>query len=215
MPLSLVDADRPPPAETSATNTAEPADTFMLTAPPQATQQAIEFADFYQTHRHMVHSIVWKIVKNPDTADEVAQDVFTKAWAKWHTYTDRGLSRKQWVAQIAFNTAVNKYHQSRRRPEELYEQARAELVASTNAEHYEPTPEDAYMMSGFAGDLKSILEQLPAPQRKLVVCVYLIGMSQQEAAAITGVPIGTVMSRLHRARRHIQELLASEMDLEI
>ncbi len=129
-------------------------------------------------------------------ADDLVQDTLERAWAKLHLYR-RGTDLRAWLFTVMHNVHVNKLR-AQRPVEALDEEA---LEISQRAEQGE---------SLVVRDLDRALAVLPEEQRAVLLLVALEDMSYEEAAKTLGIPIGTVMSRLSRARDRLRALLAGE-----
>ena len=131
-----------------------------------------------------------------DQADDLVQDCLERAWSRSHLWR-RG-NMRGWLFTIMHNISVN----ARRR------QYRAPRVTSLDetgiAAPVRPAQEDRLAVSA----LRHALATLPEEQRAVVLLVGLEDFSYAEAARILGIPIGTVMSRLHRGREQLRRLLS-------
>lgn len=132
-------------------------------------------------------------------ADDLVQDTLERALAKWVLFRP-GSKPDAWLMSIMHNLFVNQLRQRAARPDQM----ELEAIAVEPA-----TP--ARQEEGLAlEDLQAALDKLPADQREVLLLVALEEMSYEEAARIVGVPVGTVMSRLSRAREKLRRLLAGE-----
>lgn len=145
-----------------------------------------------------------RMVGDPDEAADVAQEAFVKAWEKLDGYDDR-YRFYTWLYTIARNRALNAIRRrkirgfvSLSRPEE------APPLASGD------TASDAVERSEIAVALEACRRTLPNDQREAFDLRHADGMAYAEIAAATGVPEGTVMSRLYRAREKMRECLRSK-----
>jgi RNA polymerase sigma-70 factor (ECF subfamily) len=126
-------------------------------------------------------------------AQDVVQEAFCRALPRWKTLAEYD-DPAAWVRKVAWNLATSRWRRVRR------------LVDFTRAENVNPVPAP----SPDRLDLMVALAALPAPQREALVLHYIGGVSVAEIAQITGVSIGTVKSRLHRARAAMADLLTTE-----
>jgi len=158
-----------------------------------------------------LYSAALRMTRNSDDAEDLVQETFLKAYRAYAGFQE-GTNLKAWLYRILTNTFINSYRAKRRRPEEteledvedLYLYRRlggAEGASGRSAE------EEA--LSRFTDDeVKAALESLPEGFRLAVLLADVEGFSYKEIAEIMDVPIGTVMSRLHRGRRALQKALA-------
>jgi RNA polymerase sigma-70 factor, ECF subfamily len=133
-------------------------------------------------------------------ADDLAQDTLVKAFRAIDSFDGR--YPRAWLARIARNTAINRDQRNREF-----------LLAEDGTVEPEPSPErvedpqEIVVSQEMDGVLREALEQLPGAFRVIVQLVDVEGLSYQEAADALDVPIGTVMSRLHRARARLRRAL--------
>ncbi|MDB5964470.1 MAG: polymerase sigma factor [Polaromonas sp.] len=133
------------------------------------------------------------------TADDLVQDTLERACSKWRLWA-AGTDLRAWLFTLMHNVFVNQVRSAVRR------QAAATLVDVDDVEHELVAPEAGTAQSL---DLQRCLLRLPEDQRAVLLLVSLEDLSYDEVARITGVPIGTVMSRLSRARTRLRELMDS------
>ena len=156
-----------------------------------------------------LYSAALRMTRNPTDAEDVVQETFLKAYRAYDSYTE-GTNLKAWLYRILTNTYINKYRKAQRRPSEvelgelqdlyLYKRLGEASGASPSAE--------ADMLDAFVDtDVIEALESLPETFRMPVLLADVDGFSYTEIAEILDVPIGTVMSRLHRGRNALQKKL--------
>ena len=156
-----------------------------------------------------LYSAALRMTRNPADAEDVVQETFLKAYRAYDSYTE-GTNLKAWLYRILTNTYINKYRKAQRRPSEvelgelqdlyLYKRLGEVSGASQSAE--------ADMLDEFVDtDVIEALESLPETFRFPVLLADVDGFSYKEIAEILDIPIGTVMSRLHRGRKALQKKL--------
>ena len=161
-----------------------------------------------------------RMTRNPADAEDLVQETFLKAYRAYDTFTE-GTNLKAWLYRILTNTYINRYRKAQRRPTEtdlddvedmyLYRRMGAEESADLSR-----SAEDALLDGLVESDIKEAVEALPEHFRLPVLLADLEGFSYKEIAEILDIPIGTVMSRLHRGRKQLQRTLwqfASERGL--
>lgn len=145
-----------------------------------------------------------RLTRDPADAEDLVQQTFAKAWTAFDRYEEGNL--KAWLYRILTNTFISDYRAKQRRPQiaeaidedfSLYE-----AVAKTDT-----TPESTLLDSMPDDEVRAALEELPETFRTAVLLADVEGFRYQEIAEITGVAIGTVMSRLHRGRKALQKAL--------
>jgi RNA polymerase sigma-70 factor, ECF subfamily len=131
-------------------------------------------------------------------ADDLVQDCLERALSRWSLWRQE-TNLRAWLFTIMRNLWINQHQQRKSRP----------LLASLEevAEPGHPPQQDGSLA---LRDLKSALAALPPEQRETVLLVGLEGMSYTEVAEVTGVPLGTVMSRLNRGRARLAQLMSGE-----
>jgi RNA polymerase sigma-70 factor (ECF subfamily) len=137
------------------------------------------------------------LCRSPDDADDIVQEAFLRAFRGFDTL--RGSDVKPWLLSIIRNCHATARRQEQRRaavplPEEHEQELRPESVAA------EPDPESASSAADDKRTLERLIATLPEEQREVLLLRELEDMSYREIAAVAQVPIGTVMSRLARAR---------------
>jgi RNA polymerase sigma-70 factor (ECF subfamily) len=156
-----------------------------------------------------LYSAALRMTRNPADAEDVVQETFLKAYRAYATFA-AGTNLKAWLYRILTNTYINKYRKQQRRPSEvelgelqdlyLYKRLGEQSGASQSAEQE--------VLDGFVdSDVKQALESLPEHFRMPVLLADVEGFSYKEIAEILDIPIGTVMSRLHRGRKALQKKL--------
>ncbi|HEY5160449.1 MAG TPA: sigma-70 family RNA polymerase sigma factor [Gaiellaceae bacterium] len=169
-------------------------------------EEALSFADqAYQVARHLAGS--------KEEAEELMQDAYARAFRSWRSYTP-GTNMRAWLLRILTNINIDKGRQKQRRPPErsleegdysLYD--RLEETAGADS----ADDEERLLHRLSQSSIVDALAELPHDFRDVLVLVDLGEFSYQETAQILSVPIGTVMSRLHRARRLLRQSLASSL----
>ena len=168
------------------------------------TEQAMELMP-------SLYSAALRMTRNPSDAEDLVQETYLKAYRGFGSF-EQGTNLKAWLYRILTNTFINRYRAAKRRPDEtelddvedfyLYrrlgglEEARAGRSA-----------EDELMDLFSEAEVKAAVDALPEQFRMAVLLADVEGFSYKEIASILDIPIGTVMSRLHRGRKNLQKAL--------
>ncbi len=159
-------------------------------------------------YQHKVVKLVMRYVRNPAEAEDVAQEAFIKAYRALPQF--RGDSAfYTWLYRIAINTAKNAVVSRDRSPVEF------DLDAQNPDESYDmqsrlkdsETPEGLVLTDEIRGTVNSAIDALPEDLRTAIILRELEGLSYEEIAAAMGCPVGTVRSRIFRAREAIDRRL--------
>jgi RNA polymerase sigma-70 factor (ECF subfamily) len=138
------------------------------------------------------------LLADPGTADDLVQDCLERAWSKQRLWRNEGDIRP-WLFTIMHNIYVNDMRSLKRRP------GFESLTAMTEPPGQEQ-PENLLALQ----ELARALHQLPDKQRQVLLLVGLEQFSYEETASVLGIPLGTVMSRLFRARENLRTMLHGE-----
>ncbi|MGH9105680.1 MAG: sigma-70 family RNA polymerase sigma factor [Acidimicrobiales bacterium] len=172
-----------------------------------------QFAEQAMPHMGSLYSAALRMTRNPADAEDLVQETYLKAYRAFGSFRE-GTNLKSWLYKILTNTFINIYRSRRRRPletdlddvEELYLYRR---LGGMEAASIGRSAEDLVLDRFSEADVKTAVESLPEPFRLAVVLADVEGFSYKEIAEILDIPIGTVMSRLHRGRRALQKVLLS------
>jgi RNA polymerase sigma-70 factor, ECF subfamily len=169
------------------------------------------FRSLVERHQRSVFNLLARMLRNPALAEEQAQETFLKAFRHLRTFDPR-FKFSNWILRIAHNTAIDCMRRSRPaetsldEPDERDGTRLADIVPDATA----PDPSDALERQDAARVLGKALSRLRPEYRRLVVLRYQEDLSYEEIAEITGLPLGTVKSHLHRARAEMAAFLEGQ-----
>jgi RNA polymerase sigma-70 factor (ECF subfamily) len=159
-----------------------------------------------------VYSLIARMVQDPAMAEDLAQEAFVKAYRNLRSY-DPSRKLSSWLFKIAHNTTID--HLRRNLPETVpleappdREEGRGGLAAVL-ADGSVENPAAAAERRDMARFLERAIARLRPDYREAVVLFYVEGASYQEICETTGLPLGTVKTNLHRARKELAEEMAA------
>jgi len=158
-------------------------------------------------HQDALYNYALKIARNADDAQDLLQETYYKAFKNYHQF-ENGTNSKAWMFMILKNTFINNYRKLKREPakldydeiEDIYENIKSDQTKDNNLDldFYNNLLDD---------ELSAALSKIPSKMREVFLLCDLEGYTYEEIAEITDIPIGTVRSRLHRARKLLQDEL--------
>jgi RNA polymerase sigma-70 factor (ECF subfamily) len=170
-----------------------------------------QFAELAMEHMGSLYTAALRMTRNPADAEDLVQETYLKAYRAFGTF-QAGTNLKAWLYKILTNTYINSYRSRKRRPEQtelddvedLYLYRRLGGLEAAAAGR---SAEEEVLEHFTESDVKRAIEALPEQFRMAVLLADVEGFSYKEIADILDVPIGTVMSRLHRGRKALQKAL--------
>ena len=161
------------------------------------TQDKTAFAEIFAHFAPRVKAFLMKSGANPDLAEEVSQDVMATLWRKAHLFDPTKASVSTWIFTIARNRRIDVLRKQRRpEPEDL-----------TWGPQAEPDQTDALALQQDCDQLGEALAALPEKQRDLIVRAYYGELTHSEIAEQTGLPLGTIKSRIRLALDRLRHQL--------
>ena len=168
-------------------------------------EEALELAD-------QVYQVARRLVGSREEAEDLMQDTYARAFRSWRSFQP-GTNLRAWLLRILTNLNIDRARARQRRPQTepleegdyfLYNR----LAESTGDS--QPAEEERVIARLSQDNVVGALSELPHDFRDVVVLVDIGGFTYAEAAQILDIPVGTVMSRLHRGRRSLKRQLAEE-----
>ncbi len=159
------------------------------------------FALYVQPHIPLLFATAYSLTRNNTDAEDLVQDTLLRAFRAIDRFDGR--YPKAWLLTILRNTNINR---GQKKKPYLFDDPNDPAADSIE----EITPEDIIVEPVFETAVQQALDDLPIPFRAVVDLVDVNGLSYAEAASLLDIPVGTVMSRLHRGRARIRLRLAPE-----
>ena len=175
-----------------------------MSAKEKFTADAMQYAP-------QLFSTALRMTRNRSDAEDLVQETYIKGWRSFHTFQE-GTNLRAWLFRIMTNTYINKYNAQKRKGTEVELDDVEELflykrLGSIDQSQLSSSAADQLLELFTDVEVKSALEELPEDFRIPVLLSDVDGFSYKEIAEMLEIPIGTVMSRLHRGRKAMQKML--------
>ena len=175
-----------------------------MSAKDKFTSDAMQYAS-------QLFSTALRMTRNRSDAEDLVQETYIKGWRSFHTFQE-GTNLRAWLFRIMTNTYINKYNAQKRKGTEVELDDVEELflykrLGSIDQSQLSSSAEDQMLELFTDDEVKNALESLPEDFRIPVLLSDVDGFSYKEIAEMLEIPIGTVMSRLHRGRKAMQKML--------
>lgn len=162
-------------------------------------------------HERAVYGVCLRYLRSPEAAEDAAQDTFIRAWRALDTFrNDNGDGFRSWLLTIAANRARDMLRSNVRRPADSLDARLDDEEQTWEPEAPDEAPLDFAARDELGAHLERALGQISPDQRLAIILGDIHGHSYDEIAAITGVAIGTVKSRINRGRARLRELLLAD-----
>ena len=164
--------------------------------------------EVYRRHGKVCYAIARRVTANVTLAEDCVQEAFLGLWRRPQAFDPAAGSLRSWLVAMTHHKAVDVVRRESA-------QQRRQIAESALAATATPTdPEDSAWRALRAGQVRTALVELPEPQREALGLAYYGGYTQREIAAITGVPLGTVKTRMLAGMRRLRDALSPGTDID-
>jgi len=170
-------------------------------APTPVDQKRTSFEQEALVHLDVLYRVALRLTGNAADADDLVQETMLKAYRSWDQY-EKGTNAKGWLLTILRNSFINEYRRRIRHPETVDVDTIEPFAVF--GEVHEEDPQGAFFDRIVDDEVLRAIDNLPEAFRETLVLSDVEGMSYQEISKILSVPVGTVKSRLFRARQILQ-----------
>ncbi|HET6849477.1 MAG TPA: sigma-70 family RNA polymerase sigma factor [Gaiellales bacterium] len=192
--------------------TPDEAEDAVSDSPGEAPDRA-RFEEEALAHADQLYRIALRLSGSQQSAEELVQETYLRAFRSWRSYRP-GSNLAAWLATILRNAFLDEARRQQRRPAQESFEDTTEYYLYNQLAGPTGEPQEAVLNRLAGSAIVDALADVPPAFREVVVLVDIGDFSYQEAADILGVPIGTVMSRLHRGRRALKQALAQRAGTE-
>lgn len=173
--------------------------------------EQVQFTADAMQYAPQLFSTALRMTRNRSDAEDLVQETYIKGWRSFHTFQE-GTNLRAWLFRIMTNTYINKYNAQKRKGTEVELDDVEELflykrLGSIDQSQLSSSAEDQMLELFTDDEVKNALEELPEDFRIPVLLSDVDGFSYKEISEMLEIPIGTVMSRLHRGRKAMQKML--------
>ena len=178
------------------------------TAPPEDAALRARFEQDVLPLLPNLYGAALRMTRNPQDAEDLVQEAYLRAYRGFASFQE-GTNLRAWMYRILTNTFINSYRKRQREPVTIQEDEIEDwyLYDKLGASGAEASAESEVLEKIPDEDVQRALEDLPEQFRMAVLLADVEGFSYKEIAEILDIPIGTVMSRLHRGRKALQKAL--------
>jgi RNA polymerase sigma-70 factor (ECF subfamily) len=162
-------------------------------------------------YQGMAYNLAYRILGNADSAEDAVQDAFIKAYRNLGQY--RGGSFKAWLLRIVTNVCYDQLRHLQRRPTSSMEDLAVDQEYARRLVDETERPTEYALRQELASIIQEAIDQLPTEQRIVMVLADVEGLSYQEISQVMDTSLGTVKSRLSRARAKLRDHLLQKQEL--
>jgi len=158
-------------------------------------------------HMDVLYNFALRMTNNPADAEDLLQETFLKAYRFWESY-EQGTNVRAWLFRILKNSYINRYRKETREPETVdYDEGKTAYAMLRTAALDPDNPQEAMFGNLLDDDVAGAIAVLPDEFRTVLILCDIEGLTYEETAEFVDIPLGTVRSRLHRARKVLRARL--------
>ncbi len=167
------------------------------------------FNALVKMYQNQVYGVALRMVRDAALAEDLAQDAFISAFRNLNQY--RGGSFKSWLMRIVRNATLDSLRRTQLRPTDSLDENMVAFESQLVSD--EPSPADVAENAELGDHIKDVMAELHPDQKMALVLIDIEGYSYEDAAQAMSVGVGTVKSRLSRARARMRETLMADPEL--
>lgn len=179
-------------------------DRELMDALSQGRQEAL--SELYDRHSSTLLGLATRILRNPEDAEEIVQEVFIHAWNRASSYDASRSSVSTWLVLIARSRAID-----RLRSQKVMDRTTTAVKRERSGSHASPEGAVGVFHQERRKRVKEALGEIPPEQRQVLELAFYGGMTQSEIAKKTGIPLGTVKTRTLLAMKKLRKALGDEI----
>lgn len=158
-------------------------------------------------HADVLYNFALRMTNNPADAEDLVQETFLKAFRFWSSY-EPGTNIRAWLFRIMKNSYINRYRRESRQPEFVdYDDVKEFHIPEAERQAGRSDLQQAAFRNLLDDDVAGAIRELPDDFRTVLILCDIEGLTYEEIAEFVDVPLGTVRSRLHRARKALRSRL--------
>lgn len=166
------------------------------------------FENIMMVHIRPLYHFAYRLTNDEDDANDLVQDTYLKAY-RFITSFEKGSNAKAWLFRILKNSFINNYRKNTKEPNQVdYEEAENFLNTGISAWSDSIDLRDKIFRGMVGDEITNALNVLPVDFKTVIILCDIEEFSYEEIAKITDIPVGTVRSRLHRARKLLKDKLS-------
>ncbi len=176
-------------------------------------EEYMEFTEYVERERTRLWSQAVSLTRNIQDAEDLYQETLLKGYNYWDKF-ELGTNFKAWMSRIMINTHINNVNKNKRKMECDFSDGECENIiyhaVAESAVHYAENPEKVFMETHIDNGIERMLYSLPDSFRMPFSLFHFEGYLYEEVAKILDLPIGTVKSRIFRARKMMKDMIESK-----